>query len=91
VISGRTKHRLFIAYALYIDMAFDVRRLHRLFAHTTVKMRATRMSCACYVLPRHILSPPSLRHFVTQGLLPSVVVLGYGFFLPVCGFVRTFD
>jgi len=34
-------------------------------------------------------SPPSLRHFVTQGLLPSVVVLGCGFSLPVRGFVRT--
>jgi len=34
---------------------------------------------------------PSLRHLVTQGLLPSVVVLGCGFSLPVCGFVRTFD
>ena len=41
---------------------------------------------------RLILSPPSLRHFVTQGLLPSVVVLGCGFSLPMCGFVivRTF-
>ena len=27
---------------------------------------------------------------VTQGLLPSVV-LGCGFSVPVCGFVRTFD
>ena len=36
-------------------------------------------------------SPPSLRHFVTQGLLPSVVVLECGFSLPVCGFVRTFN
>jgi len=26
--------------------------------------------------------------FVTQGLLPSVAVLGCGFSLPVCGFVR---
>ena len=28
---------------------------------------------------------------LTQGLLPSVAVLGCGFALPVCGFVRTFD
>jgi len=34
---------------------------------------------------------PSLRHFVTQGLLPSVFVLGCGFSMPVCGLVRTFD
>jgi len=39
-------------------------------------------------LRQHI--PPSLCHFVTQGLLPSVAVLGCGFSLPVCGFVRTF-
>jgi len=32
-----------------------------------------------------------VRHFVTQGVLPSVVVLGCVFFLPVCGFVKTFD
>jgi len=43
------------------------------------------------MLLRLIYSPPSVRHFVTQGLLPSVVVLGCGFSLPVCGFVRTFD
>jgi len=36
-------------------------------------------------------SPPSLQHLVTQGVLPSVAVLGCGFSLPVCGFVRTFD
>ena len=35
-------------------------------------------------------SHQSLRHFVTQGLLPSVAVLGCGFSLPACGFVRTF-
>jgi len=35
--------------------------------------------------------PPSLRHFVTHGLLPPLAVLGCGFSLPVCGFVRTFD
>jgi len=34
------------------------------------------------------LNPPKP---VTQSLLPSVVVLGCGFSLPVCGFVRTFD
>jgi len=33
----------------------------------------------------------SLRHFVTKGLLPPVVVLGCGFSLPACGFVRTCD
>jgi len=40
-----------------------------------------------YAFPPH--SPPSLRHFVMQGLLPPVVVLVCGFFLPVCSFVRT--
>jgi len=40
----------------------------------------------------HLLhSPPSLRHLVMQGLLPSVLVLGCGLTLPMCGFVRTFD
>jgi len=43
------------------------------------------------VLLRLIHSPPSLCHFVMQGLLPPVVVLGCGSSLPVCGFVRTFD
>jgi len=38
----------------------------------------------------HPQPPPSLRHLMTQGLLPSVVVLGCGFSLPVCGFVGTF-
>jgi len=59
--------------------------------HATVKRRAERMSRACQVLLRLILSPPSLRHFVTQGLLPSVAVLRCGFSLPVGGFMRTFD
>jgi len=44
----------------------------------------------CGPMPFSLCSP-SLRHFVTQGLLPSVVVLGCGFSLPVCGFVTTFD
>jgi len=51
------------------------------------------------VLSQHLLycptndrySPPSLRHSTTQSVLPSVVVLGCGFSVPVCGFVRTFD
>jgi len=39
------------------------------------------------VIPSVRRAPPSLCHFVTQGLLPSVavLVLGCGFFLPVCG------
>jgi len=32
-----------------------------------------------YIHTKH--SPPSLRHYVTQGLLPSVAVLGCGFLL----------
>jgi len=31
-----------------------------------------------------------MRHFVTQGSLPLVAVLGCGFSLPVCGCVRIF-
>jgi len=51
----------------------------------------TESTIAHVGLSRRILSPPGLRHFVTQGLLPSVAVLGCGFSLPVFGFVRTFD
>jgi len=42
-----------------------------------------------YIVWRPIYSPPSLRHFLTQGCLPSVVVLGCGFSLPVCGLNNT--
>jgi len=34
---------------------------------------------------------PSLRHFVTEGLLPPVEVLGCGVSFPVSGCVSTFD
>jgi len=44
------------------------------------------------MLLRLVHSPPSLHHFVMQGLLPSVVVLGCGFSrVPACGFVGTFS
>jgi len=57
------------------------------------------LSCACVSVSRVLFFVgvclgdlliffTSLRHFVAQGLLPSVAVLGCGFFLPVCGFVR---
>jgi len=53
--------------------------------------QSTKCHALSHFLQVLVHSPPSLRHFVTQGLLPPVVVLECGFSLPVGGCVRTFD
>jgi len=47
-----------------------------IFVNGSIKKRIVAMFI---VIVHHHHSPPSLRHFVTQGLLPFVVVLGCGF------------
>ena len=50
----------------------------------------TTSPVTCYLasVPRLVHSPTNLHHFVMQGLLPPVVVLGCGFSpLPACSFV----
>jgi len=53
---------------------------------------AVAIHSVCDLFVSHSLQPPSsLRHFVTQGLLPPVLLLGCGSSLLVCGFVNIFD
>jgi len=61
-------------------------------------MHATEIYMACktnefrrLVLSRLVHSPPSLHHFVMQGLPPLWWCWDVASPRPVCGFVRTFD
>jgi hypothetical protein len=55
------------------------------------KRRANRTSRTGQCLLRLVHSPPSLCHSWRRVCCPPVVVLGCGFSLPVCGFVRIFE